>query len=292
MDSYSILGVNKEASDKEIQIAYEDLKRKYDPSFNTSIHAYKKYREIIKAYEDIKDEQKRKMYDLKDFSKKIVNEKKIYSLYDYNESVKEDVKEVDYSKVGDFKTFKYKDRELNVEVSYLYYLLNLRYDVEYFHNVKCKDCSEFVSCSTCSGEKVVEYKEDLIWCPKCHGTGKESVNCKTCGDNGFVEVKDSFSFYVDEYEKIFKGRGDEYNNYKSNLIVKFDFYDKENVVVKDDTIEINYYLSKEETIKGLNKDYFSESGAFKLNVESFVQDGYKKEVEFNNKRIIFTFSFF
>ena len=65
MDSYEILGVNKDSSDKEIEVAYLDLKRKYDPSFNTSIHAYKKYREILKAYENIKDEQRRKMYDLK-----------------------------------------------------------------------------------------------------------------------------------------------------------------------------------------------------------------------------------
>ena len=60
MDSYDILNVTRESSDKEIEIAYSDLKRKYDPGFNTSIHAYKKYREICKAYEDIKDEQRRK----------------------------------------------------------------------------------------------------------------------------------------------------------------------------------------------------------------------------------------
>ena len=45
MDSYEILGVNKDSNDKEIEVAYLDLKRKYDPCFNTSVHAYKKYRE-------------------------------------------------------------------------------------------------------------------------------------------------------------------------------------------------------------------------------------------------------
>ena len=64
MDSYEILGVSRDASDKEIEVSYEDLKRKYDPSFNTSIRAYKKYREILKAYEDIKSESRRKMYEL------------------------------------------------------------------------------------------------------------------------------------------------------------------------------------------------------------------------------------
>jgi len=48
MDSYDILNVTRESSDKEIEISYEDLKRKYDPNFNTSIRAYTKYREVIK----------------------------------------------------------------------------------------------------------------------------------------------------------------------------------------------------------------------------------------------------
>ena len=45
MDSYEILNVTRESTDKEIETSYNDLKGKYDPSFNTSIHAYKKYRE-------------------------------------------------------------------------------------------------------------------------------------------------------------------------------------------------------------------------------------------------------
>ena len=42
MDSYEVLGVSRDSSNKEIEVAYEDLKRKYDPSFNTSMKAYKK----------------------------------------------------------------------------------------------------------------------------------------------------------------------------------------------------------------------------------------------------------
>lgn len=291
MDSYEILGVSRDSSDKEIEVAYLDLKKKYDPSFNTSIHAYKKYREILRAYENIRDEQRRKMYDLKDndIKKEIVS--KEYELYDFNvaqESLKEE--SIDYSKVEDISLASYKDIEVKVEASYLYYLLNLRYYLEYYHKVKCKDCNEFTICDTCDGKKVVKYQEKLIYCPVCKGEGKVSVNCRTCGDTGFVLAKDNISFYVDEEIKEFKGFGDEYgNDTKSNLRVIFDFYDKDNIKVSEDLIEINYHLNKEETFNGVNKEFFSEFGAFKLEIPSFVENGYKKEIVFNNKKVVFTF---
>ena len=59
------------------------------------------------------------------------------------------------------------------------------------------------------------------------------------------------------------------------------FYDKENIKVSEDLIEVNYYLNKEETLNGLNKEFFSEFGAFKLEVPSFVENGYKTEIIFS-----------
>jgi DnaJ-class molecular chaperone len=291
MNSYDILNVTKDSSDKEIEVAYMDLKRKYDPSFNTSIHAYKKYREIIKAYEDIKNEQRRKMYDLKEDEDDFSFGRIAYKLYDFNGEKKNVIeREVDYSKVEDIGLIGYKDKEIVLEVSYLYLLLNLRYDLEYSHIVKCRDCRTFAICKTCGGAKVVNYSEKVIWCPDCHGEGKVSCNCKTCGDKGYYLVNDNLSFYIDSEIKDFKGLGDEYsNNLKSNLKVKFNFYDKENITVKDDIIKIDYYLNKEETFRGIDREYFSEIGAFKLKVNSFVDNGHKQEIYFNNKTIIFTF---
>lgn len=290
MDSYEILGVTKDSSNKEIQIAYEDLKRKYDPSFNTSIHAYKKYREILKAYENIKDEQRRKMYDLKDDNKIDERIKVEYDLYDFEIKNDEEIDKIDYDKVSDYIVKEYKNIEIKKDVSYLYKLLNLRYELDYFHKVKCADCKEFNICPICAGEKVVEYKEHLVWCPVCSGSGKVSINCPKCGDSGFCLVEDKVSFYIDDEIQEFKGLGDEYgNNLKSDLRVLFNFYDKDNIKVTENVIEVTYYMSKEETKSGINKQYFSELGAFKLEIPSFVEDGYKHIIDFNNKRIVFTF---
>lgn len=292
MDSYDILGVTRETSDKEIDVAYNDLKNKYDPKYNTSVFAYKKYREILKAYENIKDEQRRKMYDLKDFYSKESIIHKEYVLYDFdNKNKKIENGEIDYSKVEEvLVSDEFKDIEINIRLSYLYKLLNLKYDLEYFHSVRCESCSSFVDCETCEGKKVVEYGKRLIYCPVCLGKGKVSKGCKTCGDKGFHKIKELISISVDREKYTFKGMGDEYSsNLKSNLNVNFEFYDKEQIKVEDDVILVDYYLSKEETIKGIKKEFFSELGAFSLKIDEFVDDGYKKEIMFNNKKIIFTF---
>ncbi len=292
MDSYDILGVTRDSSDKEIDVAYNDLKNKYDPKYNTSVFAYKKYREILKAYENIKDEQRRKMYDLKfDYSGESSNNKE-YVLYDFDRAdKKENVSEIDYSKVEEvLVSDEYKDIEINIKLSYLYKLLNLRYDLEYFRSVRCLDCSSFEICDVCEGKKVVEYEKRMIYCPVCLGKGKVSRGCKTCGDKGFHKIKDVVSINVDKENYTFKGMGDEYNDdLKSNLNINFDFYDKDQIRVEENVVLVDYYLSKEETINGINREFFNESSAFSLKIDSFVNDGYKKEIIFDNKKIIFTF---
>ena len=291
MDSYEILGVTRDSSDKEIEIAYEDLKRKYDPDFNTSIRAYTKYREIIKAYKDIKNDASRKLYDLKDDKEIISTISKEYKLFDYN-SVNEKKNEeiINYDSLEEVKELVKEDVILNKKISYLYYLLNLRVDIIYCRFVNCDKCSSFTSCPQCDGVGVVYYKENQVYCPKCHGKGKVSQGCEKCFDEGVYKKEEKYSFFVDNETMTFNDLGDEYyDGTKSNLVVNFDFYDRDNINIKDDEIHVNYYLSKDETLNGINREFYSESGVFKLEVSSFVSNGLKKEVVFNNKKIIFTF---
>jgi hypothetical protein len=157
--------------------------------------------------------------------------------------------------------------------------------------VKCEECDSFTVCPTCNGAKVVEYKQKNILCPTCNGEGKVSNYCHKCNGEGTYLSFNKFDLYVDEeYFKVFKNLGNEYFEDKcSDLKINFNYYDKENYSIKDNTIEIKYYLNKEETKTGINKEFISENGAFKLELDSYVEDGTKKEVLFNNKKIIFTF---
>jgi molecular chaperone DnaJ len=63
-DYYSILGVDRNASDKEIKQAYRKLARKYHPDVNPNNKAAEeKFKEITEANEVLSSPEKRKKYD-------------------------------------------------------------------------------------------------------------------------------------------------------------------------------------------------------------------------------------
>jgi len=63
-DYYKILGVDKNASQKDIQKAYRKLARKYHPDVNPDDKsAEEKFKDINEANEVLSDPEKRKRYD-------------------------------------------------------------------------------------------------------------------------------------------------------------------------------------------------------------------------------------
>jgi len=63
-DYYKILGVDHNASEKEIKQAYRRLARKYHPDVNPGDKAAEeKFKEISEAYEVLSDKDKRMKYD-------------------------------------------------------------------------------------------------------------------------------------------------------------------------------------------------------------------------------------
>ncbi|KAJ7546046.1 hypothetical protein O6H91_08G021900 [Diphasiastrum complanatum] len=63
-DLYKILGVDKGASQRDIQKAFHKLSLKFHPDKNPSADAQAKFSEISNAYDILSDEEKRKQYDL------------------------------------------------------------------------------------------------------------------------------------------------------------------------------------------------------------------------------------
>ncbi|KAA0721031.1 DnaJ -like protein subfamily B member 9 [Triplophysa tibetana] len=62
-DYYEILGVPKDASDRQIKKAFHKLAMRYHPDKNKSPDAEAKFREIAEAYETLSDDKQRQEYD-------------------------------------------------------------------------------------------------------------------------------------------------------------------------------------------------------------------------------------
>lgn len=64
LDPYKVLGVDKNASQRDIQKAFHKLSLQYHPDKNKAKGAQEKFAEINNAYEILSDEEKKKNYDL------------------------------------------------------------------------------------------------------------------------------------------------------------------------------------------------------------------------------------
>ena len=62
-DYYKVLGVERDASAREIKKAFRNLALKYHPDKNPDKDTSKKFRQIAEAYEILRDEDKRRQYD-------------------------------------------------------------------------------------------------------------------------------------------------------------------------------------------------------------------------------------
>ncbi|KAG5845122.1 hypothetical protein ANANG_G00135500 [Anguilla anguilla] len=62
-DYYDILGVPKDATERQIKKAFHRLAMKYHPDRNKSPDAEAKFREVAEAYETLSDEKRRREYD-------------------------------------------------------------------------------------------------------------------------------------------------------------------------------------------------------------------------------------
>ena len=62
-DYYKVLGIAKDASQKEIKTAYYDLAKKYHPDVSSDIKERQKFQDILEAYEALADLDNKKFYD-------------------------------------------------------------------------------------------------------------------------------------------------------------------------------------------------------------------------------------
>jgi len=198
-DYYEVLGVQREADQKEIKRAYRKLAMDFHPDRNKSDDAETKFKEASEAYEVLSDTNKRALYDQHGFAGL-----KDSGFSGFSGMGVEDI----FSSFGDvFGDFfgqqrgdggrrrggqRGSDLRADLSIGFDEAVFGCTKEVKISQQIACDACSSSgaargsapTTCPTCRGQGEVMHGQGLFLiratCPDCAGRGQ--VNSQTCGD--------------------------------------------------------------------------------------------------------------
>lgn len=218
-DYYEVLGVDKNATEDEIKVAYRKLAIKYHPDRNPgNKEAEEKFKEAAEAYEVLHDPDKRRQYDqfgfngpggsgFGDFSGGM-NMDDIFSMFGDIFGGHSGFGGFDDGFGGDQRShqrvYRGSDLRLKVKLSLQDIASGVTKRFKVREDVKCSACNgsgaeggaQPETCPTCHGSGMVSRTVRSIFgmmttqseCPTCHGEGTVIKNkCKACGGTGVVK---------------------------------------------------------------------------------------------------------
>jgi DnaJ-related protein SCJ1 len=223
-DYYKILGVDKNADEKEIRNAYRQLSKKYHPDKNPGDEsAQHKFMEISNAYDILMDSEKRQIYDR-------------YG----EEGLKNGGQGGGRQRGGDpfsnffnqqFRQGPPRAQDVNSELEFtladFYNGKNIDFQISLMD--VCDSCKGTGSsdglkheCSDCRGNGRILQRRNLghgmiqqmeVICPKCRGSGKEIKHkCKSCQGQGAYSQQKHFNLHLTpgsprNHVEKFEGKG-------------------------------------------------------------------------------------
>lgn len=207
-DYYEVLGVSKNASDKDIKKAYRKLALKYHPDKNPNDkEAEEKFKEAAEAYDVLSNKEKRKSYD--QYGHKGMGA----SGFDHQGMSMDEIFRHFESMFGggrQHRTIRGADVTIKIDLSLEDMFKGVEREVKYARQGKCPTCSgsggeEKEKCSKCQGKGYMHQKvntpmgvmQSTTACDKCHGEGhiiKEP--CKTCKGSGIQKENISLTIQL------------------------------------------------------------------------------------------------
>lgn len=207
---YEVLGVDKNATDKEIKSAYRKLAKKYHPDLNGgSKEAEDKLKEINEAFSILGNEENKAKYDR--YGESAFDPNSGFGGFDMNvEDIFSDLfSGFNFGGFGSQSSRRRdpnapkrgKDIQISVTISFKESVSGVEKEVQYRREDTCKTChgsgakpgTKKHTCHTCKGTGQVRKTQStpfgqfssVTTCPTCQGSGVEiDEKCETCHGAG------------------------------------------------------------------------------------------------------------
>jgi molecular chaperone DnaJ len=215
-DPYSILGVSKNATEKEIKIAYKRLAVKYHPDKNKGEKgAEEKFKKISWAYDILSDPKKKQAFDQygpEAYSQMGAGGQSQHAsgFGDYFDEIFREMFGGGSRRGGSRSQVRQgANLEYSLEISLEDAVFGKKIDLTVPRQVSCEPCggsgsaqgSAPQTCGTCGGHGQVRMQQGIFsieqTCPQCHGEGRIISNpCSNCRGQGLSEQKTKVSVTI------------------------------------------------------------------------------------------------
>lgn len=313
-DYYEVLGVSKEADEKEIKSAFRKLAKKYHPDVSKEPDAAEKFKEAQEAYAVLSDESKRKQYDQYG-----------HAAFDQmNGGAGFDFSDFDFSDIfgdlfgsafgggfGGFGGFggggsgrsrarRGADRLMRVDLTFEEAVFGCKKKINIDVYEECDECDGKggkgeKTCSTCHGSGTVTAQQNTLFgafmtrttCPDCNGKGKTySSLCSHCRGTGKVKENKNLEVKipagVDTGNQLrLGGKGDSGSNGGANGDLYLEFRVKDHTLFERDgnDIYLELPITITEAVLGCKREIPTLYGNVKLSIEAGANTGDKHRLK-------------
>ena len=310
---YDILGVSKNADEKEIKSAFRKLAKQYHPDINKEPDAEAKFKEIGEAYAVLGDAEKRKQYD--QFGHEAFTQGAAQGGFGgggFGGFGGFNAEDIDLSSIfdelfgggmfggsgrrggGRNRPTKGQDSLVKINLTFEEAVFGCKKTIDIDLDSECDSCdgkggSGEVTCSTCGGRgRVVSQQrtpfgvfQSESTCPDCTGKGKTFKNvCKECRGTGHVIKNKEIDINVPEgvdtgHQLRISGKGAAGYNGGPNGDVYIEFRVKEHPLFerKENDIYVDVPITITDAVLGCKREVPTITGTVVLDIDSGSQSG-------------------